>query len=607
MTRFTLPVVSVVLLILCLLSVLNSLRIQYYSIGAWKPQLFRINLVSPEVHSTILIELFAIVVLLSLLIDPRLVIPRKACYAAVTFMAVVPLFFMLGFEWLALSLFFIFLLAATIFLVARVNLLKKTLTLLIIPFLLLELVSFLSWSLHPFLSQPEIVEWFRLTQSQVSSVWEVLNPLVVTLLMFSWMILIVKLEKVSRMINAIRARLSFPKAPLFSKENGNLGMAIPHARIILLFSILLSIFLAVYSYSPRLNPTGRPLSVDVEAYVNIMSNMTSLPTPMASIEWAFRKQERTIYLLSLYLLNGVFNAEMESIVKYSPVFISPILVLSVYLFVKQGTGDGVIASLSAFFTACSINTVVGMAAGFFANWLALGMAYLAFMFLLRFFEKRRRTYFLFSAILFISVLFTHSWTWMLLMGVLIAHIVITLLRALLLRENHDVKLEAIPIASMVLINILFDLFRSLMLDRSSGTSIGYTTATNYGVSFSNLLILNQNLSYALRHYVLGFSNSFLIFALVLIGALMLTRSKDLFSRLLASWVIVASPIFIISGSELQSRLLYDLPIQILATFGSIGVFKTFSKLSSKTGYLPLGLVTLSAANYAYMSMARLAV
>lgn len=603
--RLTLPVASAMLLTLCLLSALNSLRIQYYAIGACKPQLFQINLVSPEIHSTILIELFTIVVFLSLLTEPKLIVPRKTCYITVILVLMVLLFFILGLEWLALSLFFISLIATTIFLVMRVNLLKKTLMLLLVIFFLLELVSFISWSFHPFLSQPEIMEWFRFTQSQFSSVWEVLNPFIIILLMFSWVILISKSEKVDRRIKVIIARLSLPNALSFSNKNGSLKIPVFCIHIMLVFSVLFSVFLTLYPYSPKLNPTGRPLSVDVASYVKIMINMTSLPTPAASIDWAFRKQERSIYLISLYLLDTVFNAEMESIVKYSPVLLSPFLVLSVYLFVKQGTGDSVAASLSAFFTACSINTVVGMVAGFFANWLALGMAYLALMFLLRFFEKRRLTYFLLSVVLFISVLFTHSWTWLLLMGVLIAHIVIIFLRALFLRENHNVKPEAIPLMSIVLINILFDLFRSLMLDKSSGTSIGYTTAS-HSVGFSNLLILDRNLSYALRHYVLGFSNSFIMFTLALIGALILAPRKDLFSRILISWVMAVLPFFIISGSELQSRLLYDLPIQVLVTFGSIGVFKKFSEISSKAGYLSLGLVALSVANYAYMSMARLA-
>ncbi|MEM3030047.1 MAG: hypothetical protein QXW09_07955 [Thermoproteota archaeon] len=603
--KFILAVTSTVLLILCILSTLNSLRIQYYAPGACKPQLFRINLISPEVHSTILTELFVIVVFLSILIEPRFTVSKKACYLTVTLIALVLLLFILSLEWLALSLFFISLVAATIFLVARIGLLRKTLKLVLVPFFLLELLVFVSWSFHPFFGQPEIMECLRLIQSKFSSVGEVLNPLIIILLMFSWVLLSLKLEKVNRLINAIRVKLAFPKILSFSKENGSLNIPLPYTQVILVFSVLLSVFLVVYPYSPRLNPTGRPLSVDVASYVNIMVNMTSLPTPIASIDWAFRTQERSIYLVSLYLLDMVFKAEMESIVKYSPVFLSPILVLSVYLFVKQGTGDRVAASLSAFFTACSINTVAGMVAGFFANWLALGVAYLALMLLLRFFDKRRLTYFLLSTIMFILVLFTHSWTWVLLMGVLMAHIVITFLRTFFLKENHDVKVEAFPLASMALINFLFDVFRSLILDRTSGASIGYNAA-NYGVSFYNLLILNQNLSYALRHYIMGFSNSFPIFILAFIGALMLAPRKDLFSRLLVSWVMAVSFVFIISGSELQSRLLYDLPIQILATFGSIGVFKKFSKLSSKTGYLTLGLAALSAANYAYMSMARLA-
>ncbi|MEM2941567.1 MAG: hypothetical protein QW304_08490, partial [Thermoproteota archaeon] len=381
--KFILAVTSTVLLILSILSTLNSLRIQYYAPGACKPQLFQINLISPEVHSTILTELFVIVVFLSILIEPRLTVSKKACYLTIILIASVLLLFILSLEWLALSLFFISLVAATIFLVARIDLLRKTLKLVLVPFFLLELLVFVSWSFHPFFGQPEIMEYLRLIQSQFSSVGEVLNPLTIILLMFSWVLLSLKLEKVNRLINAMRMKLAFPKALSFSKENGSLNIPLPYTQVILVFSVLLSVFLVVYPYSPRLNPTGRPLSVDVASYVNIMVNMTSLPTPIASIDWAFRTQERSIYLVSLYLLDMVFKAEMESIVKYSPVFLSPILVLSVYLFVKQGTGDRVAASLSAFFTACSINTVAGMVAGFFANWLALGVAYLALMLLLR--------------------------------------------------------------------------------------------------------------------------------------------------------------------------------------------------------------------------------
>jgi uncharacterized membrane protein len=159
-------------------------------------------------------------------------------------------------------------------------------------------------------------------------------------------------------------------------------------------------------------------------------------------------------------LYRLLNVEIASIVKYSPVFISPILVLSTYLLVKQTYKNRAVASLSALFAVCSINTVVGMAAGFFANWLALGMAYLALMFLSRFLESRRIPDALFSVVLFILVLLTHSWTWMLLMGVLLTHVVITYIRRLLLREELDSKSESTAVVPIVLINFLFDLFRT---------------------------------------------------------------------------------------------------------------------------------------------------
>jgi hypothetical protein len=65
-------------------------------------------------------------------------------------------------------------------------------------------------------------------------------------------------------------------------------------------------------------------------------------------------------------------------------------------------------------------------------------------------------------------------------------------------------------------------------------------------------------------------------------------------------------VFVFSSGEMQSRLIYDLPIPILVTFGSIEVFKAFSKLSYKNGCLALASVALSTANYACISMACLA-
>jgi asparagine N-glycosylation enzyme membrane subunit Stt3 len=71
-----------------------------------------------------------------------------------------------------------------------------------------------------------------------------------------------------------------------------------------------------------------------------------------------------------------------SSIEYIPIILAPTLVIVVYFVTRELIPNNDIAALLAsFLTAVSSHTLIGIYAGFYANWLALTIGYLSFVFL----------------------------------------------------------------------------------------------------------------------------------------------------------------------------------------------------------------------------------
>jgi asparagine N-glycosylation enzyme membrane subunit Stt3 len=108
---------------------------------------------------------------------------------------------------------------------------------------------------------------------------------------------------------------------------------------------------------------------------------------------------------------------------YLPLILGPAIVLVIYLLTRKITSDDNSSILASFLTAVSFQTLVGIYAGFYANWLALIIGYLSFFFLIKFLKESGMLNLAVFYALMIILLFTHVYTGRILaivMGVFLA-------------------------------------------------------------------------------------------------------------------------------------------------------------------------------------------
>ncbi len=121
---------------------------------------------------------------------------------------------------------------------------------------------------------------------------------------------------------------------------------------------------------------------------------------------------------------------------------------------------------------------------------------------------------------------------------------------------------------------------------------------------SQLVGFWSNLTSALLEIYDGFLSNSLIFALALLS-IPLLRYTNRFERLLLFWVATASIPFPFFDSFHQTRLVYDLPIPVLASTSLSALASKAENRPLRIGFLILLFVVLFKANYALRSMFQL--
>ena len=102
---------------------------------------------------------------------------------------------------------------------------------------------------------------------------------------------------------------------------------------------------------------------------------------------------------------------LSEVIEHFPLILGPGLVLALYFLTLELTRNEKIALIAAFLGAVSFHTLVGIYAGFYANWLALIVGYISIVFLFRYLRSGRPSDIVIFSILLIGVLFLHVYTW----------------------------------------------------------------------------------------------------------------------------------------------------------------------------------------------------
>src|SRR5829696_8381731 len=366
----------------------------------------------------------------------------------------------------------------------------------------------------------------------------------------------------------------------------------------LLLAIILSVLLVLIPQHPLANKDNRDIGVDTHYYFTWIVELAKSKNVSDLIYQAFVVQgqsgDRPLSLLFLFLVYQVTGGNnLSEVIEHFPIILGPGIVLAFYLLTLELTRNEKIALIAAFFGAVSFHTLIGIYAGFYANWLALIVGYISIAFLFRYLRSGRLSDIVVFSTLLIGLLFIHVHT-----GTVLTVVSGTFLVTMLLvviwnkkkKGNNNIsslftKRRIIWLLVAILLSIAVDITKVLLIGSSGGVEQDIQLAQKYlgTEQFSvRWRILN-----ATMHDSLGgvFSN----FIILLLGLFWVLRSNmrepgTVFLMIFLSAGIV--PLYFGSWT-LQVRVFYDIPFEIPA---AIALYYVSTRSGSK-------LVTLAACTW----------
>ncbi len=366
----------------------------------------------------------------------------------------------------------------------------------------------------------------------------------------------------------------------------------------LIFAMILSVILVLIPQHPLINKDNQLIGVDTPSYVRSIEELAKSKDVSDFIYQAFVSQgdrgDRPLSLIFLFLVYQVAGGDLSEVIEHSPLILGPGIVLALYFLTLELTRNEKIALIAAFFGAVSLHTLVGIYAGFYANWLALIVGYISIAFLFRYLRSGRLSDIVVFSTLLIGVLFIHVYTWTVLAAVsgtfLLAMLLVVIWRKKKKNNNNNIsnyftkRRLTWPLIA-ILVSIVVDITRVLLTGSSGGIEQDIQLAqTNLGAEQFNMrwLILT-----ATMHDSLGgvFSN-FIILVLALFWVLKsnMREPSTVFLMIFLSAGLV--PLYIGSWT-LQTRVFYDMPFEIPAAMA-------LYYISTRSGSM---LVTLAACTW----------
>jgi len=560
------------------ITIVNSLKLEYYL--AYQRRIIRLTIFSPSEDVAIwLVSSIALLLLpTALSFVCRIRLPRSFLLASLAFLISGILQFITPREipiaLLSVTGFAIILIGIT-YAQEMLSMPKsKAASIYVTGFLLIllsiELGSALAWiwnSFDPHYPFDASSRWILPEiEMQIANVGYSLTPWLLLIFVFSWLWLPILKTRTGRL--NLKTFLQTVSATA-SHENPR-GKMLPHWLYSLVGMVLLLLFAGFLVYYPYFYES-RLLGVDAKYYYERLIRMVDWQSSLDVLFNDFYAASRAPYFLWLFILKTITGLPAKEVVKIAPILPAWLLGVTSYLFVKVGTRDEAASFVSAIFAVSSLHTTVALFAGIFTNWLALSEVLLLLTFALKSSESRSRKYLACGVLMSVLVLFTHAWTWGVLMAVLLVSILLTFMShrmelGKLRRSSWLVVAGAILISNLALVSALF--FSPILGGIKQAVNSGYFEVVR-SMSLENAVGLFGNLWFTFNYYVGGFMAVPLVFLLGAVGAILALDMKSDFNRLLVSFLVPISIGSILANAWFQWRYLYLLPLEVFMALGTL--------------------------------------
>jgi hypothetical protein len=354
------------------------------------------------------------------------------------------------------------------------------------------------------------------------------------------------------------------------KRKVNTSLSIPHEEtsarnkiVFLTLIVLLALSLVLVPHLSTFNKSNRLIGADSADYAYWESLLIKSSSPqdfLRKVFVIFENGDRPVTLIFLFAITKVIPSEPKSIIDLVPAILGPALVIAIYFLTHELTSNDRISLFASFLTAISFHMLVGIYAGFYANWFALIIGYIAFVFLFRFLKTLKKINLVAYFFLITLVLFSHTYTWTILT------MVTSVFLLAILGLTHYSKKGVFFLLIVILASVAIDVVKITITKSAGGIEQDISVASRQQVGVGQLPVRWNNLIDTTEIYYAGAFSNVIILTL---GLYWLFRS-DIRNPVNIFLVIFMSigilPLFF--GNWLvQSRVFYNIPFQIPAAIG----------------------------------------
>jgi hypothetical protein len=479
---------------------------------------------------------------------------------------------------------------------------KKAISLLVVYLLLIlviiEVSALICWFIFPFapkLGQMGACKYLVDLETKMFLLAASLAPVFTLLFLFSWASkpFFPRYNILRRLRTLFTQGSDRPKAVYMERAFPLLLLACP---------IVLSFLVALYPFAPGLNANMNPIGVDFPGYEEWLTNSGNEDFFAVVAGFFFEYPDRPLSLFFLYAVKWVSGLAASVVIQFSPLFLAPVLVFAVYFFVHE-TGTLSHASLlAAFLAVFSFHVTVVLYGFLLSNWMALIELYLFMGFYFGSVNRKSCARMAVALLLSVSLLFTHSWTWGMSIGVLAAYLLLTVIH-----HRKDLAAACFEIRFLlvlILVNVSVCVARNYVLGLSAG-NFEVVSLAQSTVSVGALESFGYDVFYTLFHTMYGLFVNPLALLLAVLGSFIVVSDDAQVNRYLTAWLLGSCIFFVLgSGWVIKSRILVNLPLPVLEAVGLVGVTSMVKRVfepdkASLINLLAVSFILLVGLNYAF--------
>jgi hypothetical protein len=303
----------------------------------------------------------------------------------------------------------------------------------------------------------------------------------------------------------------------------------------------------------------------------------------------FVQSTRAIFFVVLFAVKNLTGLSADWVVRLMPAVLSPLLALSTFVFVREGTGRSSVAALAALLSVVSAQTALGMSAGIINNWFALSIANFMFALTVRSIRAGSKVAAVGALVFSLILIASYAFLWV----VVVAEVALVLVASTLsfsgadrLEWKREVGVLGVILTASVLVPVALLIVTAKLLGVSAqgiDPSFWFGDAWNYLAQVQPQLVgsiwgvFEEALDFAGNRIDLPF-----LTLLSMVGLLDHRSQRRSFNRIVAAMVVVPFVLTVIISISSASpytpmwltwRGLYIVPLYLAGALGAESIIR----------------------------------